>query len=152
MKVIFQLSIITVITAAFLGSAALVSAKRNKIGGFDVSNASIPVNRILSGGVRRDGIPSIDDPKFVSTGQVRFLPDLDLVVSVTSGETTRAYPLRILNLHEIVNDSIAGDHFAVTYCPLCGTAMVFDRKFGDEVKTFGVSGLLYNSDVLMYGP
>ena len=150
MKIIFQLSIITVITAVFLGSAAPVSAKRNKIGGFDVSNASIPVNRILSGGVRRDGIPSIDDPKFVSTGQVRFLPDLDLVVSVTSGETTRAYPLRILNLHEIVNDSIADDHFAVTYCPLCGTAMVFDRKFGDEVKTFGVSGLLYNSDVLMY--
>ena len=150
MNMIFHLSIVTVITAAFLGSATQASAKRSKIGGFDVSNATIPVNRILSGGVGRDQIPSIDNPKFLSTGQVHFLRDLDLVVSVTSGETTRAYPLRILNLHEIVNDSIAGEHIAVTYCPLCGTAMVFDRKFGDEVKTFGVSGLLYNSDVLMY--
>ncbi len=126
------------------------SAKRRKIQGFDVSNASIPVNKIISGGVGKNAIPSINRPRFIQVDEVDFLYDNDQVVSVTSGGETRAYPIRILDHHEVVNDSIGEDHFAVTYCPLCGTAMVFDRKIGTELKFFGVSGLLYNSDVLMY--
>jgi hypothetical protein len=74
----------------------------------------------------------------------------DLVVSVTIGDKTRAYPLRILVWHEIVNDELAGQPIAVTYCPLCGTAMVFKRQVGNRTLSFGVSGLLHNSDVLMY--
>lgn len=118
--------------------------------GFDVSNASIPAGEIFSGGPGRDGIPAILAPKFIDATQVDFLKDDDLVMSVSAGGETRAYPHRIIVWHEIVNDTIAGEHFAVTYCPLCGTSMVFDRAIDGEVYTFGVSGLLYQSDVLMY--
>ena len=134
----------------FIAHATDLSAKSRKISGFDVSNATVPRKEILHGGVGRDDIPSIDNPLFITPDQARFLQPRDYVVSVTVGETTRAYPLRILNHHEIVNDSIGDEYFAVTYCPLCGTAMVFDRKVENRVRTFGVSGLLYNSDVLMY--
>ncbi len=131
---------------------ALVAAfgSGKKIRGFEVGNAIIPRNKILSGGAAKDAIPSIDLPKFVDPGENSFMGDKELVISVTSGGETRAYPLRILNWHEVVNDHIGEDYFAVTYCPLCRTAMVFDRKFGDEILSFGVSGLLYNSDVLFY--
>ncbi len=118
--------------------------------GFDISNATIPKSEILSGGPPRDGIPSIDAPKFIDPEKAGYLKEDDRVVSVTIDNRTRAYPLRILAHHEIVNDAI-GDHaFAVTYCPLCGTAMVFDRRIQGDPVEFGVSGLLYNSDVLMY--
>ncbi len=118
--------------------------------GFDVSNATIPTNEILRGGPPRDGIPSIDRPDFISPAQARFMRNNDLVLSLTIGGETRAYPVRILVWHEIVNDTISGRPVAVTYCPLCGTAMVFDRRYGGRTLTFGVSGLLYHSDVLMY--
>ncbi len=118
--------------------------------GFDVSNATIDTGAILSGGPPRDGIPSIDEPKFVDVDAVDYLRDDDIVVGLVMGNVTRAYPLRILVWHEIVNDVIAGSPVAVTYCPLCGTAMVFDRRVGDVTRTFGVSGLLYQSDVLMF--
>lgn len=118
--------------------------------GFDVSNATIPMHEILPGGPGRDGIPAIDHPRFLRPGAANFLRPGDLVVSVTIREKTRAYPLRILVWHEIVNDELAGRPIAVTYCPLCGTAMVFDRRVGERTLSFGVSGLLYHSDVLMY--
>jgi len=118
--------------------------------GFDVSNAIIPSKEILRGGPPRDGIPSIDQPKFIGADQAHLMRDDDLVVSLTVGSETRAYPLRILVWHEIVNDTIAGLPVAVTYCPLCGTAMVFDRRYGGRELTFAVSGLLFQSDVLMY--
>ncbi len=118
--------------------------------GFDLSNATIPIKEILGGGVKRDGIPAIDRPRFISPDAVDYLRGDDLVVSVESGGNYRAYPIRILNHHEIVNDSIGEDHFTVTYCPLCGTAMVFDRMIEGRVVDFGVSGLLFQSDVLLY--
>ncbi|MEX2606709.1 MAG: DUF3179 domain-containing protein [Kiritimatiellia bacterium] len=120
------------------------------LNGFDLGNSSIPVKEMFRGGPPRDGIPSIDEPKFISPDEARFLQSGDEVISVTVGDTTRAYPLRILILHEIVNDTIEDTHFMVTYCPLCGTSMVFNRKIDGQVRSFGVSGLLYNSDVLMY--
>ena len=118
--------------------------------GFDLSNAVVPRSAILSGGPPRDGIPSIDQPTFVSPARASFLRADDLVVSVNLGGAVRAYPLRILGQYEIVNDQIGEQAFAVTYCPLCGTAMVFDRNVQGRVLSFGVSGLLYQSDVLMY--
>lgn len=118
--------------------------------GFAVANATIPVGEILSGGPPRDGIPSIDRPTFVKPDAAQFIQPNDLVVSVTVGNRTRAYPLRILVWHEIVNDELGGQAIAPTYCPLCGTAMVFNRRVGDRTLTLGVSGLLHNSDVLMY--
>lgn len=117
---------------------------------FDTSNAIISIDRILTGGPPPDGIPSIDEPKFVSVGDVEFLRTKDEVVIYTRGDDTRIYPFRILVWHEIVNDQIGEQSVAVTYCPLCGTAMVFDRALDNVVLEFGVSGLLYNSDVLLF--
>jgi hypothetical protein len=110
----------------------------------------VPIAEIRSGGQPRDGIPAIDRPVFVAASSARHLRDDDLVLSFSDGGETRAYPLRILVWHEIVNDTVGGRPVAVTYCPLCGTAMVFDRRVGQRTLTFGVSGLLYQSDVLMY--
>lgn len=120
------------------------------VNGFDLRGALIPVDEIERGGPPRDGIPAIDQPKFLPPDKAEFLKPDDLVVSVTVGGEVRAYPLRVLVWHEIANDQIGTNSFSVTYCPLCGTCMVFDRRIGDRVLDWGVSGLLYKSDVLMY--
>ena len=94
----------------------------------------------------KDAIPSIDDPVF---GSDHFGNDDD-DVAVVEGSQARAYPLRILDYHEIVNDEIDGRPIAVTWCPLCGSAVVFDRTVDDMVLTFGVSGKLADDDLVMY--
>jgi len=134
--------------SALAAAPPLAAQERN---GFDVSNATVPLPQILSGGPPRDGIPSIDRPRFEDAAAAsRWLGDEDLVVGVSVGDEHRAYPLRILVWHEIVNDTVGGLPVAVTYCPLCGTSMTFERRQGDDLLTFGVSGLLYQSDVLMF--
>lgn len=131
-----------------LSLSQLVHAQR--VNGFDLSDTSISKFEIFAGGPAKDGIPSIDEPRFISPEQVDYLKDDDIILGFSSGGISRAYPLRILVWHEIVNDVIGGKPVAVTYCPLCGTAMVFDRTIDGKVLSFGVSGLLYRSDVLMY--
>lgn len=116
--------------------------------GFNLSNAIIPVDKILHGGPAKEGIPAIDKPKFIKASQVKFLKSTDTVIGLHYAGKVRAYPISILNWHEIVNDNINGDVIVVSYCPLCGTALTF--KSQNKVGTFGVSGLLYNSDVLLY--
>lgn len=118
--------------------------------GFDLSEATIPASEIHRGGPPPDGIPSIDHPRFTPAAEVGFLNPDDIVIGMEVDGDARAYPFRILIWHEIVNDTVGGRPVAVTYCPLCGTAMVFDRRYRDRTLTFGVSGLLYNSDVLMF--
>ncbi len=118
--------------------------------GFDLSNSIIDENKILSGGPSKDGIPSIDNPKFIDVKDVRYLKDDDIIIGLDHNGIQKAYPTRILVWHEIANDTIDDLHVAVTYCPLCGTAMVFDRDIDGKLISFGVSGLLYQSDVLMY--
>ena len=120
------------------------------LNGFDVSDAIIPVDKILSGGPPRDGIPAIMAPNFITPQEVEFLKPESRVIGVEIGGIAKAYPIAILNWHEIVNDRIGTQHLAVTYCPLCGTGMVFASNAGDTALVFGVSGLLYNSDVLLY--
>lgn len=132
-----------------LSSLTLPVAGQTKLG-FDLSNASIPVDVIHRGGPPPDGIPSIDEPKFTPVADVDYLEAEDTIIAFEKDGVARAYPFRILIWHEIVNDSVAGQAIAVVYCPLCGTAMVFDRRYRDQTLTFGVSGLLYNSDVLMF--
>src|SRR6056297_1786062 len=95
--------------------------------GFKLTDLRIPLEEIRSGGPPRDGIPSIDEPKYIAPGKADYMRDDDLVLSYTHGAKTRAYPLRILVRHEIVNETLAGKPILVTYCPLCGTAMIFDR-------------------------
>ena len=118
--------------------------------GFDLSNSSINQNEILSGGPAKDGIPSINNPQFLDVKEVDYLKDDDIIIGLSHNGINKAYPTRILVWHEIVNDTIEDLNVAVTYCPLCGTAMVFDRYIDDKLRSFGVSGLLYQSDVLMY--
>lgn len=112
---------------------------------------SVPLNEILSGGPGKDGIPSIDDPKFISAKTAgASLNDSDPGLGLTVNGESRFYPYRILVWHEIVNDTIAGKPVLVTYCPLCATGIVFDRKVGSEAQEFGVSGRLWQSNLLMY--
>ena len=118
--------------------------------GFDLTGALIPVDEILSGGPPRDGIPAINEPKFESAGEADWLRDKDRVLALVIQGQARAYPIRILNWHEIVNDKVGDQRFAVTYCPLCGTGVVFSTNIANTSLQFGVSGLLYNSDVLLY--
>jgi hypothetical protein len=117
--------------------------------GFDVRGALVPAERIERGGPPRDGIPAIDRPRFVAAAQAKLQPD-DRVLGLVRGGETRAYPIRILNWHEVVNDRFDADPIAVTYCPLCGTGMAFIARDRGQELNFGVSGLLYNSDVLLY--
>ncbi len=119
--------------------------------GFDLNNSEIRSSKIKQGGPPRDGIPAINKPRFVSTSEaVDFMQAQDRVVGLEVGGEARAYPIKILNYHEIVNDNIDGRGVLISYCPLCGTAMAFKSNVGGRELTFGVSGLLYNSDVLMY--
>lgn len=125
--------------------------------GFDLRNSTIPVNKILSGGPPRDGIPSIDKPKFITAAQAHATSKLkpkDRVIGLSFNGEARAYPINILNWHEIVNDVVNGKAVSVTYCPLCGTGIVYAADITSKGKIeryqFGVSGLLYNSDVLLY--
>lgn len=118
--------------------------------GFDLTGALIPVDEILSGGPPRDGIPAINEPKFESADEADWLRDKDRVLALVIQGQARAYPIRILNWHEIVNDKVGDQRFAVTYCPLCGTGVVFAANIANTSLQFGVSGLLYNSDVLLY--
>lgn len=117
---------------------------------FDLSNASVPREHILSGGPPKDGIPALTDPAVVSAADASYLRADDRVLGVAIGGQVRAYPIRILNWHEVVNDQLGGVPIVVTYCPLCGTGMVFRGEREGRRALFGVSGLLYNSDVLLY--
>ncbi|MCY9785250.1 DUF3179 domain-containing protein [Nocardiopsis sp. EMB25] len=110
----------------------------------------VDVDRLLSGGPPPDGIPALTDPAFEDAEEVDWLEATDPVMAVSAGGEERAYPVRILIWHEIVNDTIGGVPVAVTYCPLCDSALAFDRRVGDRTLDFGVSGMLYNSDLVMF--
>ncbi len=121
------------------------------LSGFDTSRHSIPVDEIFAGGPPKDGIPALSQPKFVAVKQAdNFMKDEDRVLGVARNGRAKAYPIKILNWHEIVNDTIGKQAVVVTFCPLCGTGMVFDGKINGRNLTFGVSGLLYQSDMLLY--
>jgi hypothetical protein len=118
----------------------------------DFDNATISLDEIQSGGVPPDGIPPIDEPKFVSFEVADvWLEDREPVIAFELDGEARAYPLQILTWHEIVNDEFGDRAVAVTFCPLCNAAVAFDREVGDHgVMRFGVSGLLRNSDLIMW--
>ncbi len=117
--------------------------------GFDLAGARVPIHEILPGGPPRDGIPAIDRPRFIAAAKAFFLSDHDRVLGIVRHGIAKAYPVKILNWHEIVNDQFANEAIVVTYCPLCGTGMAFRPPPGGP-RSFGVSGLLYNSDLLLY--
>ena len=110
----------------------------------------VPLDKIRSGGPPKDGIPSIDDPKFVRAADAAFMSDKDIVIGLEINGDARVYPLSILVWHEIVNDKVGKIPVAVTYCPLCYTNQVFERTIDGKEVEFGTSGKLYNSNLVMY--
>lgn len=118
--------------------------------GFDVRNSSIPQQEIHRGGPPRDGIPAIDKPKFIAAKKASFLEPNDRVLGLNLNGETKAYPISILNWHEVVNDRIDYQPVVITFCPLCGSGVAFSSVADHRKLNFGVSGLLYNSDVLLY--
>ena len=117
----------------------------------DWERRTIDTNELLSGGPPRDGIPSIDNPQFDSQEKAAlWLAPNEPVIALEINGDARAYPLQILTWHEIVNDTVGDVPVIVTFCPLCNSALVFDRRFEDQVFEFGTSGLLRNSDLVMY--
>ncbi len=122
------------------------AATRN---GFDLTGALVPPAEILAGGPPRDGIPAIDRPRFESAAAAR-LGDGDRVLGLRRNGVSKAYPVAILNWHEIVNDRLGDEPVVITFCPLCGSGVAFSARSLGTVHHFGVSGLLYNSDVLLY--
>ncbi len=117
----------------------------------DFSLHTVSYEEFLSGGVGRDGIPPLDDPQFESIADAAtWLEDVEPVVSLEINNVARAYPLAILTWHEIVNDTLGGVPVSVTFCPLCNSAVAFDRRIEDTTLTFGVSGNLRNSDLVMW--
>lgn len=117
--------------------------------GFSLSRHAVPPAKILRGGPPRDGIPALRDPAFVAAHEAGLRPG-DRVIGIVAGGTAKAYPVRILNWHELVNDTVGGIPVAITYCPLCASGVAFDRRIDGRLLTFGVSGLLYNSNMLLY--
>ncbi len=118
--------------------------------GFDLTNITIPKNEILDGGPPKDGIPALTDPKVIGANEASYLNEQDRVIGLFLGGESKAYPIKILNWHEVINDQMGNSSVVVTYCPLCGTGMVFDALIEGARLHFGVSGKLYNSDVLIY--
>lgn len=117
----------------------------------DFARHSVPLASILPGGPPPDGIPPIDRPRYVSiAAAARFLAPHEPVIAVSIGGRARAYPLQILVWHEIVDDTLAGVPIAVTYCPLCNSAIVFGRRADGRTLTFGTTGNLRNSDLVMW--
>jgi hypothetical protein len=128
----------------------------NPVGGLPGGNSSqngewlIPVSEVRDGGPGKDGIPALSNPKFISLDKVDYFLDNELVIGFVDGDKNRAYPHSILDWHEIVNDRVGSVDISVTYCPLTGTWICWDRKIIGKVTTFGVSGLLYNSNLIPY--
>jgi hypothetical protein len=117
----------------------------------DFSKRLVPLDEFLSGGPPKDGIPAIDEPRFVSVREANeFLEPKEPVIELVLEGEARAYPIQILIWHEIANDEVAGVPVAVTFCPLCNTAIVFDRRVDGEATTFGTTGKLRHSDLVMY--
>lgn len=139
----------TLAAAVLLLSVSCARAS-GELNGFDLSRLAIPRAELLPGGPPRDGIPALTDPTFVPAASAGFMRANDRVIGMHLHGIAKAYPIRILNWHEIVNDRFAGEPVTVTYCPLCYTGIAFKAEYAGRRMEFGVSGLLYNSDVVLY--
>ena len=117
----------------------------------DFSRTLVDSSEIMSGGPPKDGIPAIDEPRFVSNPDASdWVDDAEPVIVVKVGDDVRAYPIQILMYHEIVNDTVGAKPLSVTFCPLCNASIVFDREVEGELLDFGTTGRLRKSDLVMY--
>jgi hypothetical protein len=141
------------------GSRAVGDGRNPDTYGFDLSECLVRPELIVGAGMPKDGLPVLDHPPTITPARAddinrhergKFLVPGDRVIGVSIGGQARAYPLRILNWHEVVNDTLGGVPIMVTYHPLCDSVVVFDRRVNGETLNFGISGLLYNSNALYY--
>lgn len=149
----FQLFLLLSITTWTLAAAPIANAatwpNQDQWPRTDFSQSTISAKEFKSGGPPKDGIPAIDNPVFVPVGEAKYDPREPVIALDINGDV-RAYPLSILMWHEIVNDTVGGTPVAVTFCPLCNASVVFDRRISGAETTFGVSGILRKSDMVMY--
>ncbi|MGB1242157.1 MAG: DUF3179 domain-containing (seleno)protein [Chitinophagales bacterium] len=111
---------------------------------------SVPTSLVLNGGPGKDGIPALENPEMLNLEEADYVGEEDLVIGFKSGNTIRAYPHHILDWHEIINDDLEQTNIAITYCPLTGTSIGWDRNVDGNLTTFGVSGRLYNTNLIPY--
>ena len=110
----------------------------------------IPSDQIKDGGPGKDGIPALTNPAMISVAAASYINDNDLVIGIKIGNEIRVYPHAILDWHEIINDDMGSAKYSITYCPLTGSGMAWDRVIDGQETTFGVSGLLYNTNLIPY--
>ena len=119
--------------------------------GFEIAvDDLIAAEDIHAGGPPRDGIPALDKPRFLERDEATVMKPDDQVLGLSHNGVAKAYPISILNWHEIVNDRLEQEPVVITYCPLCGSGIAYSARVSGMEASFGVSGLLYNSDVLLY--
>lgn len=145
-----RLSLWCGLASVLLLTLSLSVQAKSMLNGFAIDKPLIPVDEIHQGGPPKDGIPSIDRPQFVNVDQVDWLKPQQQVLLLDYQGEVKAYPLAIMNWHEVVNDRFNRWPVLISYCPLCGTGMAFKAGQPSKAEAFGVSGLLYNSDVLLY--
>ena len=121
-----------------------------ELNGFTLDGSAVPASSIHAGGPGRDGIPALTDPLFLPASEATFPAQYHYVLGLQHNGISKAYPVAILDRHEVVNDLFNGQPVAVTWCPLCGSGVAYDATIQGRRRLFGVSGLLYNSDVLLF--
>ncbi len=152
LRILLALILTNVITqtAVAVQSGWDINILSDTFGYNDATPSDYPWADLIQACPRRDCIPAIERPTFIPAAQAGYLKDDDIVIALAIEGEARAYPIRILVRHELVNDHLGGSPVLVSYCPLCGSGLVFDRELGGEAVEFGVSGLLHNSDLVMY--
>lgn len=151
MNKIHLLSFLSIVFVSCEQETPVVGTSGTSGNGTATNQWSIPANRVFDGGPGKDGIPALVDPDMVeSNAELSYLDDDDLVLGIKIGDDIRAYTHPVLDWHEIINDEIGGIPMAITYCPLTGTGFGWGREVNGQVTTFGVSGLLYNSNLIPY--
>ena len=139
--------------SAVCASSQSKSEKVKRIEGWktNIAKRSVDLKEIISGGPPKDGIPALDNPKFISIEEAKkWLDEKEPVVSLVMDGEAKAYPLQILIWHEIINHKFKGIPVSVTFCPLCYSAIAFDRRLDGKTYNFGVSGMLRHSDMVMF--
>lgn len=148
---IISLSLILLLTNCNAQNEVNTSTQEVRLlNGFKIENPTVPIDEIYQGTPQRDNIPAIQNPKYVAAANADFMQPSDNVIGININNDIKAYSIKILTWHEIVNDIVGGKPVVISYCPLCNSVYVFSRQIGDSTFTFGVSGLLYNSNVVMY--
>ncbi len=126
------------------------AGEADELNGFALTNLQVPRDAILAGGPPRDGIRSVDEPGFVPAEEARWVEPRNVVIGVALGGEARAYPVHVLEWHQVVNDTVGGVPVVVTYDPLTGAPKAWRRTLDGRVLTFGVSGLIHNSNFLIF--